>query len=97
MNFTQANDLLQGRNKESRKLENNTYLIRKSWDVIAIRLHATEIITFYADGKTEVQTGGWQTPTTKARLNDYLNLGIYQHKGEWFLRDGRPFEEGELR
>lgn len=98
MDYIKADSLLTGRNRDSRKLANNTYLVRKGEGQIAIRLHATDILTLREDGGIEVRTGGWQTPTTKARLNDYLpsEARIYQDKGTWFWRNGVPFSEGDI-
>lgn len=55
-----------------RKLAHNT----KLWRFIgcgggvryAIRLHETDIVTFYADGSIRLHTGGWQTFTTRNRI-----------------------------
>jgi hypothetical protein len=90
MNYIKANELLDGRCKLSRKLANNTYLVRHSGvpgDSIHLKLHDTYIITWYADGRTELNTGGWRTVTTKARINEYLadGFGISQVRGQWYL------------
>lgn len=93
MNYKTADSMLQGRNKDSKKLENNTYLVRTGDDDISIRLHATNIITFRPDGRTVIDSAGWWTVTTKDRLNKYLshNLSVYSDKGIWTLyRDGTP-------
>lgn len=73
--------------RNSRKLENNTYLILDPHDkTISIRLHYTDIITMHPDGSFEVNNGGWQTKTTLRRLNDYLPGGwsVYTHDGTWY-------------
>jgi len=75
VNYTEANEKLQGRCYSSRKLENHTYLKRRDWGrtkAIAVRLHATDVITFHEDGRIEVSTGGWDTVTTRDRINSYL-------------------------
>lgn len=71
MNYQQADTSLQGRCRMQRKIGNNTYLIRID-DRIAIRLHSTYILTFHKDGSIEINTGGWNTVTTKARMNEHL-------------------------
>ncbi len=63
---------LHGRCKESRKLQNNTYAKRRCSGQIAIQLHATDILAFHLNGQIEVNTGGWDTVTTRSRMNDYL-------------------------
>lgn len=84
MDYTKANSLLQGRNANSRKIGNNTYLIRRD-SYIAIKLHNTEIIQYYPD-KIVLNTGGWNTVTTKARMNEYLdNFSIWQEKSRWYI------------
>ena len=72
MTYTEADAMLQGRCKNSRKLENNTYLKRRGVGAIAVRLHSTDIITLYADGSLRICMGGWNTMTTKDRLNGFL-------------------------
>lgn len=74
MNYAEAVAILTGRCKTRRKLENNTYLWRDSEDscVVSIRLHATDILTFYQSGRIQVDTGGWNTLTTRDRINRYL-------------------------
>lgn len=76
--------MLQGRNKQSRKLANNTYALRTA-DILHIRLHDTDIITYYKNGDIALNSGGWRTPTTKDRLNAYLPFRISQDKGVWYL------------
>ena len=74
MTYQEADALLQGRCRERRKLENNTYLERKTYprDATAVRLHRTDVLTFYQDGRIEIDTGGWNTVTTRDRMNRYL-------------------------
>jgi hypothetical protein len=90
MNYTQLDEQLQGRNRERRKLANNTYAERRGEGVIAIRLHATDILTYRADGSISVNTGGWRTVTTKARLNEYLPNGyrLIQNRSMWYWVNG---------
>src|SRR5690349_11223457 len=107
MNYTKADSLLDGRCKLSRKVGNNTYLMR--WDgagepMIRLKLHDTYIVTWYSDGRVELNSGGWRTVTTKARINEYLEdgYGISQVKGQWYVtryRSGKHedvcmFEDG---
>ena len=85
MNYTKANELLQGRNYQSRKLANNTYLKRRG-ENIAVLLHTTDIVTFEPNGDTVLNSGGWLTSTTKARMNRYIApIRISQVNGRWFL------------
>lgn len=94
MNYQTADSKLQGRNKLSRKIGNNTYLERRNSShpkytgipAIAIRLHGTDIVTFYASGDVELNSGGWKTPTTKQRINEFLEgYSISQDRGVWYV------------
>lgn len=82
MTYEKLNSLLVGRCAQRKKLANNTYAIRNA-DHLAIRLHATDILQFWPDGKVVLNSGGWKTVTTKARLNEYSGLNISQNKGIW--------------
>lgn len=42
-------------------------------EAIAVQLHATDVVTFFLDGRIEVNTGGWDTVTTRDRINCYLD------------------------
>lgn len=72
--------------RDRRKLENNTYLERRPGGAWAVRLHATDILTVQPNGTVQANTGGWESVTTKARLNEYLpgGWGIGQTKGVWY-------------
>ena len=78
--------------KSSRVVANNTFeLIENAGDNVGddriIRLHFTDIMVFRPDGSILLDTGGWQTVTTKERMNRFLpdGLGIYQSDGFWYL------------
>ena len=76
--------LNKGRNKNYRRIANNTY-VEKEKNLISIRLHETKIITYYSDGKIKLNSGGWKTVTTKQRLNNFTNFAIYQEKSTWYF------------
>lgn len=73
--------------RDSRKVSHNTYAERRGEDV-AIRLHATDILTFHADDTITANSGGWRTVTTKDRLNSFLPapLCVYSVDGVWTLQ-----------
>lgn len=85
MNYQTANEKLNnGRRKDARKLENNTYLERRDNGDIAVRLHSTDVLTFHPDGSTTVKTGDWYTVTTKDRINEYAdNFRVWSTRGVW--------------
>jgi hypothetical protein len=105
MTFKQLTEQLTGRNKDSRKLGNNTYANRRG-DNIAITLHSTDVLTFEPDETVTVTSGGWKTVTTKSRINEYAphGWGISQERGVWhwsrYLGNGQhterqPFSDGD--
>ena len=61
-----------------------------------IRLHATDILTIRPDGSFMIDTGGWNTHTTRARLNDHLPRGwrVHTDRGSIHLTHGRYDEPG---
>lgn len=67
--YTEAKERLG--NRESRKVANNTQLIAFGGErkPIVLRLHSTNVVTFWSDGTITLNTGGWQTVTTAQRLN----------------------------
>lgn len=94
-------------NKERRPLANNTHLYRMKPDGssagqwhYAVKLYNTFILRIYANNCHHVSAGGWQTVTTKARLNKYSPARVYSAKGSWWVRtkDDVPivFEDGMM-
>ena len=87
MTFQQAVELLSSprlRDDRIRKIGNNTYLVRRGPSAIAIRLHATDVVTIYSDGTYALNSNGWRTPTTKERINKYGPVRVYQKKRKWY-------------
>lgn len=71
--------------------ENMSVTINDSGTVY-LRLHGNAIATRMSDGKVYINTCGWETNTTKERLNYLLyavgsDLKIVQKKGVWYLGD----------
>ena len=78
------------------KLDNTEVTYYSGHDISRVYLHNNLIAEI---GPTYVQLfdGGWQTPTTKSRLNAILAAHgadgeyIFQKKGQWFLNfQGTP-------
>lgn len=96
MNYAEALAILDaGRTRASRvsrKIASHTYLERLESGQIAVRLHNTYVVRFYASGAVELDSGGWQTVTTKERINRYLapGLSLFQEKHVWYVQDRRP-------
>jgi hypothetical protein len=92
LNYDGCQHVLGGR--ETKKLSNNTYLRKEGANYI-VKLHNTDIITVTPDNKLILNSGGWQTPTTKARINEFTKARISQKRGIWYLAAGStPFYDG---
>ena len=87
-NFMDALDILNG--KSQVKIGHNTYMRIEHNEGLAeikIRLHDTDVVTFTEDFNIILDDGGWQTVTTKERINRYLPSGwkLYQKDYQWFI------------
>ena len=94
-------------NKKDWRKDNTEVLYSPSRDVCCVYLHKNLIATI-DNNSVEIYDGGWQSNTTKSRLNAIINglcdgmrQGIYQKKFEWFIRDDEddtrfviPFQHG---
>jgi hypothetical protein len=93
MNYTTLDRFIQDGRKPERKIKHKTYATRgcdqDGSEYVAIRYHRTEVVRFYADGRTRFDSGGWLTPTTKDRMNLADNYRIWQEKGYWFVSRDR--------
>lgn len=86
--------LSKGRNKTQRTIANNTLCYDRG-DHIAIRLHCTDVVKVYPDGTYVLNSGGWQTVTTKQRINTFSPANVYQKDWTWYLWPGDTlFEDG---
>jgi hypothetical protein len=81
--YQDAVNKLNGRTR--RKLENNTYLEVRDANTIAVKLHATDVVTYRSDGSVTLNSGGWRTVTTKDRLNKYSPVRIWTERGVWYV------------
>lgn len=91
MNYSHFDQLLGKRT--TKKLANNTYAIRRD-ENISIRLHATDIITYFPGGGFQLNSGGYQTATTKERINRFSPIRITQKDFTWYLPGGELFRDG---
>lgn len=91
--------------RESKKVGNNSYLHKVDGDKVAYKLHETDIVIF-SPKEIELNSGGWQTPTTKDRINRALSMAkvaenipnrwdayLQQSHGNWYLGK-TPFMDG---
>jgi hypothetical protein len=93
MTFTKAANLMQKARNGRRKLGNNTYLHALDADTFAVRLHNTDVVKIHADGTYTLTTKGWQTVTTKDRINNYSPVRIHQKAFVWYVGD-KEFVDG---
>jgi hypothetical protein len=73
------------RDKQSKPYANNTRIEKRGEDAYALRLHATDIATFYRDGRITINSGGWRTVTTMERLR-HVTHHVYSEGGVWYVR-----------
>ncbi len=74
----------------SRKIGNNTFEITYENGDRAIRLHYTDVVTTHPDGSYTLDSGGWDTVTTKQRMNQYSNASVWQEDYTWYVQSNRP-------
>ena len=98
MTHSEITKIVRGkRNAKRRKVGNNTYAEILHDDTVAIRLHNTDVVKINPNGTYTLNSGGWQTVTTKDRINQYSPVKVYQRKFEWFVNINDkeyPFMDG---
>ena len=89
--------------RDERPLAHNTRIFRDK-DItndmifIGVVYHSTTIARLYPDGSVEIRHGGWQSNTTKDRLNWFtqpIGYTVYQKDWAWYVynyRTGETFE-----
>jgi hypothetical protein len=85
--------------KSERTLGNNTTLHIVTPDSIAVRLHATDIVTFHRDGRVILNTFNssvgrtYRTVTTKERINQFIDGRVYAQQREWYFAPSYDFDK----
>ncbi len=74
--------------KQERPLANNTRVRLVEPGKIAVRLHNTDVVVLDELGNVTLNSGGWKTSTTKARINEFSPVAIWQSKGVWSFNAG---------
>jgi hypothetical protein len=86
MNYSEVYALVAGKNnRKSRKIDNNTRGYIEYDNSVSIELHSTKVVVLYPNGLVKLASGGWQTVTTKDRMNKYSPVRVTQRKGEWYV------------
>lgn len=60
-----------------------TRIHRIDAETIGVRYHQTDVVIYHADGRIELDSGGWRSNTTKARVDEYTHFRIWSDKGHW--------------
>jgi len=93
LTYSKCKDLLGVKDKI--KLERNTYLIKNlegNTIVFKVKFYSTNILTIYDNGFFKYNTNRWFTVSTKARLNRYGPVKVYQKNKIWYI-NGIPFKD----
>lgn len=62
----------------ARRSKSHFRVIKGNGGQMIVRMHQTDILTAYADGRVTLNTNGWHTsPTTRACMDDALNFTPY--------------------
>ena len=64
---------------------------------ISLIYHGTAVVTYYADGRIILKSGGYRSVTTKRRMNTYTSAQIYQRNYKWYVTangETREFVDG---
>ena len=85
--FEQAEAFLDG--EEEKTLASNVVVHLVENDGIAVCLYNTDIITYYPDGTFVADNGGFNTPTTSTRCNQFgpKEWYFFHEKGQLMGRD----------
>ncbi len=67
--YAEALAFLKGR--QSRRLSGKATKLLAGADSISIEYHETDVVTYHADGRVELDCGGWHTQTTKYKMQAY--------------------------
>lgn len=73
--------------------KSNTIVTIES-NITYLKLFGNKIAAMLSDGRIWISNAGWDSNTTKERLNAFPNVRIQQKKGIWYLNgnqwDGAP-------
>lgn len=87
MTHAEAVQMVRGKtNRDRRKVGNNTYAEILHDGSVGITLHSTCVVRIYEDGTYRLSNGGWQTPTTKDRINQYSPYKVRQRNHTWYVQ-----------
>jgi len=75
---------------QTRKLSKNNTTVTTDHGITTVKLHST-IVVAISRGAVTLNSGGWQTATTKVRMNQASNefdlrFHVFQKNHDWFVR-----------
>lgn len=87
MTHSEAVAMVRGKtNRDRRKVGNNTYAEILHDGSVGIMLHSTYVVKIHEDNTYTLNSGGWQTLTTKDRINQYSPYKVRQRNHEWYVQ-----------
>jgi hypothetical protein len=92
MTYESAKSMLSKARKGTKTLCHMTTL-RQEGNSFVIRYHNTDVVSIHEDNTYTLNSGGWYTPTTKDRINEYSPARIHQDKGLWYHKSGVIFAD----
>ena len=80
--------------RKVKTMPNNTHVKMENNKVKSVTLYTTEILYVDNAGNMVLNNGGYETPTTKRRMNQYLpeHLNVYQEKHKWYVFNSKNNE-----
>lgn len=82
-----ARDVSVGRRMPGR--EGRTRLRINEEGAPALRYTRTDVVTWLKNGWIELNTDGWETKTSKARIEEYATLSLFSAMRNWWLIDAK--------
>ena len=65
--------------------------VTREGTIYYLKLHGNKIAAKLEDGRMWISNAGWDTPTTKERLNGLPGVNIIQRNWNWIL-NGMPWD-----
>ena len=79
---------------DCRPFKKSNMEVLREGTIYYLKLFGNKIAAIEGDGRLWISNAGWDTKTTKERLNGLPGVSIQQKKGEWYLNgnqwDGNP-------
>lgn len=89
--YLRASEYLGNRNSRTIPSKRSTSINRESATEVYVQYHGTRVVTFHADGRIVLRSGGYHTVTTKRRYKEHVPwsvANVYQEDFEWYVSTG---------